>query len=92
MEEKISPLPETSECNKDLKRLNRHRILREKILYSWMKAAEICDGKGMSLPEFLSRRDQEELLYLLKSTSKDTRIFPVKALFIGLHGSSDKVT
>ena len=51
---------------------------------SWINAAKTCKRKGMSLPEFLSRRDQEELLYLLKSTS----IFPVKALFIGLYGSS----
>ena len=56
-----------------------------------MNAAEKCKDRGMSLPEFLSRRDQEELLYLLKSTSDDTSIFPVKAVFIGLYGSASKV-
>ena len=50
---------------------------------SWIEAVKTCKSKGMALPEFLSRRDQEELLYLLKSTSEDTSIFPVKALFIG---------
>ena len=99
LEQKISPLPETlpspylwDESYKDLQRQRRHSILREKILYSWMNATETCEDKGMSLPEFLSRRDQEELLYLLKSTIEDTSIFPVKALFIGLYGSSSKVT
>ena len=54
---------------------------------SWINAAKTCKRKGMSLPDFLSRRGQEELLYLLKSTS----IFPVKALLIGLYGSSGQV-
>ena len=98
LEQKISPLPKTlpspylwDESNKNLQRQRRYSILREKILFSWMNATETCEGKGMSLPEFLSRRNQEELLYLLKSTSEDTSIFPVKALFIGLYGSSSKV-
>ena len=54
---------------------------------NWIEAAKTCKSKGMTLPEFLSRRDQEELLYLLETTS----IFPVKAVFIGLHGSSGQV-
>ena len=54
---------------------------------SSIEAAKLCKRKGMSLPMFLSRRDQEELLYLLKTIN----IFPIKALFIGLHGSFGQV-
>ena len=55
---------------------------------SWIKAAKICKRKKMSFPEFFIRRDQEELLNLLKIAN----IFPIKALFIGLKASSGQVS
>ena len=68
------------------------KVRKAKKKYSWIETVKTCKDKGMSLPEFFSRRDQDELLYLLKTTSEDTSMFPIKALFIGLHGFFGQVT
>ena len=51
-------------------------------LYSWTQAHETCKGIGGQLPQFISRKDQEELLNLLKIS---TDLFAVEALFIGMY-------
>ena len=48
---------------------------------SWIQASQKCNAIGGSLPEFLSREEQEELQYLLK-VSRD--LYSIEALYIGL--------
>ena len=48
---------------------------------SWNQASQKCKGIGGSLPEFFSREEQEEMLYLLK-VSDD--LYSIEALYIGL--------
>ena len=47
---------------------------------SWIQASQECNAIG-SLPEFLSREEQEEVQYLLK-VSRD--LYSIEALYIGL--------
>ena len=55
---------------------------------SWISSFKLCERSGLSLPVFISRQDQEELLYLLKTYS---RVFPIEAVFIGLLNVSGQV-
>ncbi len=48
--------------------------------FSWKDALQLCTSIGSTLPEFISRKDQEEFVSLLKSS---TDIYPTEAIFIG---------
>ena len=50
-------------------------------LFSWNLAAQLCGRVHATLPEFISRKEQEEFLHILKVSSG---IFPMEAIFIGL--------
>ena len=50
-------------------------------LFSWNQAAQLCGNVQATLPEFISRRKQEEFLHILKVSPG---IFPIGAIFIGL--------
>ena len=66
-------------------RLFSAKVLCELKLYSWTQAFDVCEQIGGKLPQIISRKEQEELLHMLKSS---TDIFAVEALFIGLYSHS----
>ena len=49
--------------------------------FSWLEAFSLCRSINATLPEFYSRKEQEEFIAVLKSGN----IFPIEALYIGLH-------
>ena len=56
-------------------------------LFSWEGAQTICRKANGTLPEFVSRSEQEEFIYIVKSSAD---LFPVEAVFIGLHSNNYK--
>ena len=56
-------------------------------LFSWNQAAQLCRRVHATLPEFISRKQQEEFLHILKASSG---IFPMEAIFIGLKQKRNK--
>lgn len=48
--------------------------------FSWEEASQTCQNINANLPEFYSRKDQEDFINILKSED----IFPIEAVFIGL--------
>ena len=50
-------------------------------LFSWNQAAQLCGRVHTTLPEFITRREQEEFLHILKVSPG---IFPMESIFIGL--------
>ena len=53
---------------------------------SWRQASKICNHNGGHLPQFLSRKEQDEFLYLLKVKG---HLFIVEAMYIGLKVDGD---
>ena len=51
--------------------------------FSWQEALLLCQSVNATLPEFYSRKEQEEFISLIKSGD----IFPIEAVYIGLYGS-----
>ena len=52
--------------------------------FSWNQAAQLCHHVNATLPEFISRKDQEEFSKILKTS---TYLYPMEAIFIGLFHS-----
>ena len=48
--------------------------------FSWYEAFFLCRSINATLPEFYSRKEQEEFIAILKSGN----VFPIEAVFIGL--------
>ena len=58
---------------------NVDKTMCSPLLLSWNSASEYCQSKGGYLPEFYSRLDQEQFLYLM------TKFYqPISAIFIGI--------
>ena len=49
--------------------------------FSWVEALSLCHSINATLPEFYSRKEQEEFIAILKSAD----IFPIEAVYIGLY-------
>ena len=49
--------------------------------FSWVEAMSLCHSIHATLPEFYSRKEQEEFIAILKSG----HIFPIEAAYIGLY-------
>lgn len=56
-------------------------FIHEAKLFSWKTTLGHCKGIHGSLPQFISRKDQEELINIIKSANY---LFPVEAVFLGL--------
>ena len=48
--------------------------------FSWLEALSLCRSINATLPEFYSRKEQEEFIAVVKSGN----IFPIEAVYIGL--------
>ena len=55
--------------------------IQESKTFSWQEAFLLCRSINATLPEFYSRKEQEEFIAILKSEY----IFPIEAAFLGLH-------
>ena len=49
--------------------------------FSWYEAFFLCRSINATLPEFYSRKEQEEFIAVLKSGN----VFPIEAVYIGLY-------
>ena len=49
--------------------------------FSWVEALSLCRSVNATLPEFYSRKEQEEFIAIVKSGD----IFPIEAVYIGLY-------
>ena len=53
--------------------------------FSWIEASLLCQSMNATLPEFNSRKEQEEFIAFLKSEE----VFPIEAVFIGLYMNTE---
>ena len=59
-------------------------------LFSWNQVATMCKDMNGILPEFISRKDQEEFIRIIKYS---TDLFPIEGVYIGLvHGMNKHVS
>ncbi len=58
-------------------------------MFSWRMAKSFCHRFNASLPELISRNDQEDLVSTLYFLKKDNPLFLIEALFIQLHKSTE---
>ena len=60
---------------------NCPNIIHHPKLFSWNEARNLCSHVNGTLPEFLSKSDEVELISVIKQSP---RMFPVDTVFIGL--------
>ena len=56
-------------------------LLRYHGAFSWKEALLLCRSINATLPEFYSRKEQEDFIAVLKSGD----VFPIKNMYIGLY-------
>ena len=49
--------------------------------FSWEEAFQLCQDANATLPEFYSRKEQEEFIDIIRSEE----VYPIEAVFIGLY-------
>ena len=49
--------------------------------FSWAEALSLCNSVNATLPEFYSKKEQDELIAIIKSAD----MFPIEAVFIGMN-------
>ena len=52
-------------------------------LFSWSQSRDLCKKINAHLPEFYSRKDQEEFIKIIKGSLD---LYPIEVIFIGLSG------
>ena len=57
-----------------------HKFVNRSKSFSWPETFSLCRSINATLPEFYSRKEQEEFIAVLKSGN----VFPLEAMHIGL--------